>query len=369
MEELAATDFNVYVGTETGILKGINLNQKAVIHKNFHKIQALDREQEITSVAWGNEEENEILMGLRNQTVRVFDTEAKAFVSTRKINVGEGPIVSLGRMDGITITAMKSGQVTLWQSDNAVEINALAKGEFLTRMRQDPTSPSVIATGGKESDLHLWDFNTPEEAIFTAKNVKPDMLELRVPVWITDISFLGDHHSIAISSRHKHIRLYDPKRQRRPTISFEWEDSPLTRISAVPSSNGQVVVGTAHGRLGLFDLRGRKPEEPVHVYKGFAGAVRDVVVHPKQPLVFSVSLDRFLRVHNLTSRKLVFKEYLKSRLNCLLIRENLEEMDFIKGANTAKRKMPTQEAKTEAKIKVPRANPEVTDAEWESLTV
>ena len=34
------------------------------------------------------------------------------------------------------------------------------------------------------------------------------------------------------------VRLYDPKRQRRPTISFEWEDSPLTRISAVPSSNG-----------------------------------------------------------------------------------------------------------------------------------
>ncbi|XP_045102755.1 WD repeat-containing protein 74-like [Portunus trituberculatus] len=369
MEEPVVSDFNVYVGTETGILKGINLNQKAVIHKNFHKIQALDREQEITSVAWGNEEENEVLMGLRNQTVKVFDTEAKAFVSSRKINVGEGPIVSLGRMDGITITAMKSGQVTLWQSGNNVEINALGKGEFLTRMRQDPTSPSMIATGGKESDLHLWDFSKPEEAIFTAKNVKPDMLELRVPVWITDISYLGDHHSIAISSRHKHIRLYDPKRQRRPTISFEWEDSPLTCISAVPSSNGQVVVGTAHGRLGLFDLRGRKPEEPVHVYKGFAGAVRDVVVHPKQPLVFSVSLDRFLRVHNLASRKLVFKEYLKSRLNCLLVRENLEEMDFIKGANTAKRKMPNQEAKPEAKIKVSKPNNKVTDAEWDSLTI
>lgn len=45
----------------------------------------------------------------------------------------------------------------------------------------------------------------------------------------------------------------------------------------------------------------------MHVYKGFAGAVRDCIVHPKQPLVFSVSLDRFLRVHSLTSRKLVFK--------------------------------------------------------------
>lgn len=42
----------------------------------------------------------QVLMGLRNQTVRVFDTDAKAFVSTRTINVGEGPIVSLGRLDG-----------------------------------------------------------------------------------------------------------------------------------------------------------------------------------------------------------------------------------------------------------------------------
>lgn len=42
----------------------------------------------------------QILMGLRNQTVRIFDTDAKAFVSTRTINVGEGPVVSLGRLNG-----------------------------------------------------------------------------------------------------------------------------------------------------------------------------------------------------------------------------------------------------------------------------
>lgn len=71
----------------------------------------------------------------------------------------------------VTITAMKSGQVTLWHSDGAVEINALGKGEFLTKMRQDPATPHVIATGGKEADLHLWDLQRPEEAIFTAKNV------------------------------------------------------------------------------------------------------------------------------------------------------------------------------------------------------
>ncbi|XP_042221798.1 WD repeat-containing protein 74-like [Homarus americanus] len=93
-------DFNVFVGTETGILKGVNLNQKAVIHKNFHKIKALESDQEITSIAWGEEAQTEVMMGLRNQTIRIFDTDAMAFVSSRKINVGEGPIVSLARWDG-----------------------------------------------------------------------------------------------------------------------------------------------------------------------------------------------------------------------------------------------------------------------------
>lgn len=360
-------DFNVYVGTETGILKGINLNKKAVIHKNLHNMKALDREQEITSMAWGDEEQTEVLMGLRNQTIRIFDTDAKAFVSSRRISVGEGPIVSLARVDGITITAVRSGQVTLWREE-PVEINALTSGEFLTCMRQNPASQNMIATGGKENDLQVWDLEHPEEPIFKAKNVKPDMLQLRVPVWVSGIAFLEDQHSVAVSSRHKHVRLYDPQRQRRPTLSFEWEESPLTCINSVLSNNSQVVVGTAHGRIGLFDVRGKKPEDPLFVYKGFSGAVRDAMVHPKQPLVFSVSIDRFLRVHHLTSRKLLFKEYLKSRLNCLLVRENLEASDFIPSTQkTVKQRMNFTKPATNSK-KNPAVDLCIPDTDWESLT-
>ena len=31
------------------------------------------------------------------------------------------------------------------------------------------------------------------------------MLQLRVPVWVTDMTYLPDHHSIAISTRHKQV--------------------------------------------------------------------------------------------------------------------------------------------------------------------
>lgn len=61
---------------------------------------------------------------------------------------------------------------------------------------------------------------------------------------------------------------------------------------------------------------------------------------------------------------------MKSRLNCLLVRENLDEIDFTTAAinTTSKRKLPVPESKPETKTKLVKRNTEVTDAEWESLT-
>ncbi len=39
------------------------------------------------------------------------------------------------------------------------------------RMRQDPGNTHLVATGGRENDLRIWDLNAPQEAIFKAKNV------------------------------------------------------------------------------------------------------------------------------------------------------------------------------------------------------
>ena len=66
-----------------------------------------------------------------------------------------------------------------------------------------------IATGGKENRLQLWDVSRPDaNPVFAAKNVKPDMLELRVPVWVTDICFPDalSPSTVATVSRYGHIR-------------------------------------------------------------------------------------------------------------------------------------------------------------------
>ena len=121
-------DFNVLVGAETGILKGVNVNPKANIAKNFHAgtstISAggkLSREDEITCLSWNNgASRSEALLALRNRTVRVFDVAEKRFVETIDLRKhedkpGEDLIRGIGRLDDTLITASKSGAVKLWR--------------------------------------------------------------------------------------------------------------------------------------------------------------------------------------------------------------------------------------------------------------
>lgn len=47
----------------------------------------------------------------------------------------------------------------------------LRVGPGVCRMRQDPAHPHVVATGGKENALKVWDLQGSEEPVFRAKNV------------------------------------------------------------------------------------------------------------------------------------------------------------------------------------------------------
>ena len=52
---------------------------------------------------------------------------------------------------------------------------------------------------------------------------------------------------------------------------------------------------------------------------GIAGAVQQLQLHPTLPLLASVGLDRFLRIHDLQTRSLVRKVYLKTRSNAIVV--------------------------------------------------
>ena len=55
-----------------------------------------------------------------------------------------------------------------------IDINC---GENIHRMRQDADNPHIIATGGRENDLKIWNLNAPSQPVFKAKNVSYNLYE------------------------------------------------------------------------------------------------------------------------------------------------------------------------------------------------
>ncbi|KAF5925997.1 hypothetical protein HPG69_016033 [Diceros bicornis minor] len=212
-----------------------------------------------------------------------------------------------------------------WGAGGETQLLELRVGPGVCRMRQDPAHPHVVATGGKENALKVWDLQGSEEPVFRAKNVRNDWLDLRVPIWDQDIQFLPASQKLVTCTGYHQVRVYDPASpQRRPVLEATYGEYPLTAMTLTPGGNS-VIVGNTHGQLAEIDLRqGRL----VGCLKGLAGSVRGLQCHPSKPLLASCGLDRVLRVHRIRNpRGLEHKVYLKSQLNCLLLsgRDNWED--------------------------------------------
>ncbi|XP_033127735.1 WD repeat-containing protein 74-like [Anneissia japonica] len=305
---------NVYVGSGTGIFKQVEVEKKVAV--NYADFNKLNKEEEIVCMCWANQQQTQIHLGLRNQTVKTFDTEEKCFKSSKECFGGEGALKGIGVHGDRIITCSESGIMKVWDNlkdDAHFEINV---GENVCKMRKNAEKPNVFATGGKENDLKIWDINNKDEPIFKAKNVKNDFLDLQVPVWMTDVQFLPKSTKVLTGTGHHQIRIYDPDSQRRPVFEMTYDEYPITAVE-VSTDGRSVFVGNTQGRLARIDLRNK---QVLKVYPGFAGSIRCISLHPTEPMVATCGLDRFLRLHNVHTADVAHKVYLKSKLNCLLVK-------------------------------------------------
>lgn len=69
--------------------------------------------------------------------------------------------------------------------------------------------------------------------------------------------------------------------------------------------------------MQLLDLKANKC---LKTFTSFTGSVTSIVCDPMEPFVTSASLDRFIRVHNLETKELVHKIYMKQNLTKLLLK-------------------------------------------------
>lgn len=119
------------------------------------------------------------------------------------------------------------------QSDEIIETSSFEVPKLVQKMRIIETENGVImGFGGKENDMKLWDVQQ-QKLIWAAKNVKHDMLDLRVPVWISDFRFVPNQtdptSKLSVVTGYGQWRMYDTKlHQRRPILNIQVDETPLT---------------------------------------------------------------------------------------------------------------------------------------------
>ncbi|CAF0810677.1 unnamed protein product [Brachionus calyciflorus] len=331
--------YNIFVGTDNGLLKGIN--SKAKTFNNLNSMENLNKEKEIVQMSWfDSSTQDNVYFATKDQHIVKYNTLKDIncpFTDLGHFDCGLGELKGLEIISqNKLVTCVDKGLMKLWSVDlsdheNIVKnaLNEFKCGNDLYAIKKNKFNSELIATGGKENDLKIWNLSK-SEPIFKAKNVSDNWMQLREPVWIMGIDFL-DENRVVVGTGHHQVRLYDLKTGvRRPVFNLKYGDYPITALSVVPDDSNRVIVGNTRGEMEMIDLRSMTSKneqcKAVRKYKGFQGTIKSIQIE-SSPLydingsslcVASCGLDRFLRVHHLETSSLVSKVYLKSRLNCLL---------------------------------------------------
>ncbi|KAF7637889.1 hypothetical protein Mgra_00002594 [Meloidogyne graminicola] len=318
------------VGSNSGVLKGLKFANSTFVNFRAPEIDKTSADilngKAITAMSFADKEESEVLIGRKNGQIDLFNTLNETINSL--FNVNEGINSSICGVECLIksnkiLTATICGNLSIWNTSgdclsnkewncgNNLIIMRLARGE----------SPSVFATGGKENPLKIWNL-AEQKCVFVAKNVRPDNLELRVPVWVTNCRFLDESENcLATSTGNAQIRLYDVRAQRRPVLQQSWLEEPINALSTCCRER-HLLAGNSRGELGLFDFRSSSTNRLVAKYKGFSGAIKSIDASNNQPNFLSCGVDRFAILHNLDTKQILKKIYAKVQLNCCLMRED-----------------------------------------------
>lgn len=150
-----------------------------------------------------------------------------------------------------------------------------------------------------------------------------DELNLPIPTTVRGICFDAQNSSLCqCVTKEGAVLLYDHRAQRRPVKKYNEPKASFTTI-ATTHQDGQSCVGTTKGYLQLLDFKSK--EILLKTFKGFTGAVTGITCDPTRPVVITTSADRFLRIHDLSSKKLLHKEYMKQSLSAVFMRPIVKE--------------------------------------------
>ncbi|KAL7079348.1 hypothetical protein ACQ4LE_001423 [Meloidogyne hapla] len=319
-------------GANSGVLKGLCFANSSFVNfrvpQNEKIIDDSLNGKSITAMNFADKEKSEVLIGRKNGQIDLFNTLNDSINILFNVNDNEEEsncsicgVECLIKSNKI-LTASNSGNLSIWNTSGEC-LNKWNAGDNLITMRLAcGDSPTVFATGGKENPLKIWNLEN-QKCVFTAKNVRPDNLALRVPIWVKNCRFVDESGNCLITSTgNAQIRLYDIRAQRRPVLQESWLEEPINALSTCCRER-HILAGNSRGELGLFDFRlSSSTSRLVSKFKGFSGSIKSIDASDNSPQLLSCGVDRFVILHNLDTKQILKKIYAKVQLNCCLLKED-----------------------------------------------
>ncbi|XP_076260384.1 WD repeat domain 74 lethal (2) k09848 [Rhynchophorus ferrugineus] len=310
------TKYRFYVGTTRGLLlcTGDKPNDLNVWKNTFSS--------EVTAISDGRRPD-EIILGYQNGMANTFSTESQSYSQIEDLE-GDESVTGVGYIGKNIVISKKDGIINMWRQkrNDFFSINLDEKGS-LDAMMCHPNKENIIGTGGEFNDFKTWDINT-KQCIFKAKSLSHDELQLPIPTSVRGISFFPNEPQLAsCCTKEGHILLYDERAQRKPVVKFLEKQASYTCISCGYRER-QILAGTTKGYLQWIDLKANKV---LKTYTNFTGSVTSIVCDSVEPHITTTSLDRYLRVHHLETKELLFKCYMKQNLTKLLVKPVVKDED------------------------------------------
>ncbi|CAH0551530.1 unnamed protein product [Brassicogethes aeneus] len=308
--------YQFYIGTSRGTLLTSQCDPK-------EKIKHTSREDasELTALTFGRSED-EIIAGYENGECQIYNSLTDKFVKSVTNLEGDGKVCGIGCINKTVIVGRHDGIINLWngKKNDYFSIDLDEKGS-MNVLCQNTNREGIVGTGGEFNDLKLWNVET-KQAIFKAKSMGHDELNLPIPTSIRGICYFPENEWLtACATKEGHVLLYDDRAQRRPVVKFFEQKASFTCLSTAFRER-QCLVGTTKGYMLLLDMKAGKC---LNTFMSFSGSVTSIQCDPNEPVVASTSLDRHLRIHNMETKALLNKVYLKQSLTRLLMKPIVKE--------------------------------------------
>ncbi|XP_051152833.1 uncharacterized protein LOC127266591 [Andrographis paniculata] len=245
--------------------------------------------------------ENEAVIGLHMFQKKLSESSPRSCKLLTCTNKGRASVESV-KLGQTPAESVRDPSPTVWK--------VCGSGNILCSKVDD--SENYALFGGKGVEANVWDLQKGSK-IWAAKSPVKNTLGIFTPTWFTSATFLNkdDHRKLVAGTNSHQVRLYDISAQRRPVISIDFREMPITAVSE-DGDGHTIYVGNGSGDLASIDIRTGKL---LGCFIGkCSGSIKSIVKHHKLPVVASCGLDSYLRIWDVHSRQLLSAIFLKQHL-------------------------------------------------------